>query len=1340
MSTVLEKKEADKRRLLMAMAWHVVPVHNHETYSLAGMTAMPMSRIKALLDEMVKDGTLIKSDELDHRYSGYAFAFSDIETHLEYLLEVRKSPSALNLNRSHTATFFCNGLDNFQRTLIGLPVYYDAKLPLNDKLLDLLVPISYMEEWEDFFYALPKEYRYATLDDVCRTKENNLSMFSDELIRKVFIKDTRLSAEESLQNTHRYAFLKYILPLDFKGFESLKPVSSPHYLANSAIVHQYRGDTDKAIILYEKALKQQKTKLFRNPVYSIFYIWALYCSKWDSGDKAKLNSILKSDEVRIYDEYAVPRLFTTLFTDRDSAPGMVREMCSGQVCRTNAERLWMLFIIKHFHIDAEVNYNEADFVRIFDHPDSTLYQLEYSVDWNGLTLSTDQLKEITGFSPLFPKIAKRERWEMHLRELIDENTPKTKVSSNNRVSSDSRIVYNLDKFGHFHPKLQKARAGNHWTKGRNISLVTFHGGMPEMNDTDQIVSNMVSVESSGSWYGASKIYSLYGNLVFEALAGYPLVFSEENPGMAVEIIKEEPRIIITKTKEERIKIDSNILGGTASGDLVRVKISNYSYRIIRISEKNVNLIVKLCKITDYPSSAESLLMDFISTLSKEVSVHSDLVGQNGEIEKIDADPTIVVLLKPVGDSIQAELLVKPFKDSPPFCMPGKGNATIVGMHGEKKVQAVRNLEEEKHRLERVESWLTPLDADQGDDTFFFEDAYDCLQLLDILREHLDEIRVEWPSGAKYKLTKSVDFNNLSLSVGGVSKWFEIDGEIKIDDGVSLLVSDLIERLKNSKGRFVQLSENEFIAISDKLRRQLLALDSMTSSSKGKMRISPFSIGIIEELEDMGAGLSTDKAFKELIGKINDSACKTYDVPSGLNAQLRPYQSDGYQWLSRLYNWNAGACLADDMGLGKTVQAIALMAANMCNGPSLVVAPASVASNWIKEMNRFSPSLRPLLMNSAADRTAIVEEAAEGDVVVTTYGLLATEALSEKKWNIIVLDEAHNIKNKETKMSKSAMTLDGKFRLLLTGTPVQNHLSEIWNLFQFATPGLLGSYTSFAEKFINPIEKNHDSRRQNHLNRLMKPFILRRTKNEVLDELPQKTEITLNIELSPEETAFYERLRQEAVMRLEEGGAGSAIQALAEITRLRQAACNPKLVYPDIAIESSKTASFLKLAGELIKSKHKALVFSQFTSHLALIRESLEKAGIEYEYLDGTMTIPEREKVVKSFQKGSRPLFLISLKAGGTGLNLTSADYVIHLDPWWNPAIEDQASDRAHRIGQQHPVTVYRLISSGTIEEKIIQLHKTKKSLSDALLDGTNMSHQMTKDEMLALLKDCFEND
>jgi SNF2 family DNA or RNA helicase len=314
-----------------------------------------------------------------------------------------------------------------------------------------------------------------------------------------------------------------------------------------------------------------------------------------------------------------------------------------------------------------------------------------------------------------------------------------------------------------------------------------------------------------------------------------------------------------------------------------------------------------------------------------------------------------------------------------------------------------------------------------------------------------------------------------------------------------------------------------------------------------------------------------------------------------------------------------------------------------------------------------------------------------------------------------------------------MSLQADFRIILTGTPIQNHLGEIWNLFNFINPGLLGSLNYFVDTFIKPGEEA-----RKRLKKLLAPFILRRTKTTVLDELPPKTEIIRKIELSDDERAFYEILRRKALEALagDDGPQGAKhLKTLAEITRLRQACCNPALVEPKLKIESTKLSTFLEIAVELKENGHRALVFSQFVTHLDIVRKAIDKASFTYQYLDGSTPTAKREAAVRNFQKGEGDLFLISLKAGGLGLNLTAADFVIHLDPWWNPAIEDQASDRAHRIGQNRPVTVYRLVAEHTIEEKIIQLHNSKRDLADSLLEGSDQSAKLSLAELMALIKE-----
>jgi SNF2 family DNA or RNA helicase len=311
----------------------------------------------------------------------------------------------------------------------------------------------------------------------------------------------------------------------------------------------------------------------------------------------------------------------------------------------------------------------------------------------------------------------------------------------------------------------------------------------------------------------------------------------------------------------------------------------------------------------------------------------------------------------------------------------------------------------------------------------------------------------------------------------------------------------------------------------------------------------------------------------------------------------------------------------------------------------------------------------------------------------------------------------------------------------TGTPLENHLGELWNLFRFINPGLLGTSDQFNLRFAGPIEKASDKRAElaarTRLRRLTQPFILRRTKAQVLSELPPRTEIVLPVELSAEETALYESLRRDALERiatLEAPQAQKQIQILAEMMKLRRACCNPQLVAPDSGIRSSKLEAFARLVDELLENRHKALVFSQFVDHLTLLRRHLDERGIRYQYLDGATAMHERKRRVDAFQAGDGDLFLISLKAGGVGINLTAADYVIHMDPWWNPAVEDQASDRAHRMGQQRPVTIYRLVARHTIEEGIVDLHRHKRDLADSLLEGTDVAARLSPGDMLEMLQ------
>ena len=358
------------------------------------------------------------------------------------------------------------------------------------------------------------------------------------------------------------------------------------------------------------------------------------------------------------------------------------------------------------------------------------------------------------------------------------------------------------------------------------------------------------------------------------------------------------------------------------------------------------------------------------------------------------------------------------------------------------------------------------------------------------------------------------------------------------------------------------------------------------------------------------------------------------------------------------------------------------------------------------------------------------------MIICSYGLLQhnSELLIDKQWNTIVLDEAQAIKNAQTQRWKAVMKLKGNARIALSGTPIENHLGELWSIFSFINPGLLGSIKSFQNKYSTPIENNQAPDKVLALKTLVSPYILRRIKSEVLTELPPKIEQTIHIEPSEEEVVFYEALRRNAEERMAQLLAeNNRIAVLAEITKLRQACCDSSLVDGAIRLENSKIATFIETVKNIIDNGHKALVFSQFVSFLSIVRQRLEKEGINYHYLDGSSSPAQRKASVQAFQGGDRDLFLLSLKAGGSGLNLTAADYVIHLDPWWNPAVEDQASDRAHRIGQERPVTIYRLIMQNTIEEKIISLHEHKRNLANDLLSGQGVSGKLSNKDLMDLI-------
>ncbi len=566
---------------------------------------------------------------------------------------------------------------------------------------------------------------------------------------------------------------------------------------------------------------------------------------------------------------------------------------------------------------------------------------------------------------------------------------------------------------------------------------------------------------------------------------------------------------------------------------------------------------------------------------------------------------------------------------------------------------------------------------------------------------------------------------LSVNITSGIDWFDVQAVVKFGDQAVPLAE--IKRALRKKRRYVKLADGSIGRLPEEwlIRyKRLFGLAAETHDETNTLRFADFHATMLEALAEEAEQAQADAAFRERVARLKDfRGIAERPLPRGLRGELRPYQVAGYHWLHFLHDYGFGGILADDMGLGKTVQVLAFLLSLRENGhaqaPDLIVVPRSLLVNWQREVEKFTPGLKVLTyFGPQRPDTATF---ADYDLVLTTYGVMRVdnEKLRAYPFHYVVLDESQAIKNPLAKTARAARRLKSDHRLAMTGTPVENNTFELWAQFAFVMPGLLGSLDYFKEEFVKPIEKGQDERMAETLRRLVYPFILRRTKEQVAPELPPRTERVIYCPMEPAQRRFYLKLRDyyrdQLLGLLEtEGLNKSRMKILEGLLRLRQASIHPKLVDPDFRGESGKMEVLLDTLETLRSEGHKALVFSQFVEVLKIVRSELEARGIPYAYLDGSTR--DRQTQVDRFQEDPTvPFFLISLKAGGLGLNLTAADYVIHIDPWWNPAVERQASDRTHRIGQDKPVFIFKLITRESVEEKILQLQEQKKALVEKLI-------------------------
>lgn len=668
--------------------------------------------------------------------------------------------------------------------------------------------------------------------------------------------------------------------------------------------------------------------------------------------------------------------------------------------------------------------------------------------------------------------------------------------------------------------------------------------------------------------------------------------------------------------------------------------------------------------------------------------------------------------------------------------------------------------------------LTPQDNKREPLTFAFSSSEDPSQTIwmwhEFLEHDLPELEhsgwtVQRDSRFSLQIDEVEDWDARIEEEG--NQWFSLVLGVQINGvNVNLLpllldilsqvgsVQDLRKRLDSEPVFLLPATASRWIKVpSDRLKPVFDILielyDRQPLNEEGKLVLSPYQgVQLGGLLNDPGLKWHGSKEMQELYRRLNDfQGIETVEPPENFNADLRPYQQEGLNWLQFLREFHFNGILADDMGLGKTVQTLALLLKEKQTGrmktPCLVVAPTSLMGNWRREALHFAPDLKVLLLHGP-DRHSEFSKIDDHDLILTTYPLIRRDkdVLLKRDFHYVVLDEAQAVKNPKSQTAQTVFLLHGKHRLCLSGTPMENHLGELWSIFHFLMPGFLGTLKQFNQLYRYPIERQGEVMRQDQLRKRLKPFMLRRRKADVVKELPDKNEIVQTVMLENQQRDLYEsiRLAMDAKVRDEinrKGLARSHIMILDALLKLRQVCCDPRLVALPRAREvnqSAKLELLLDMVPEMIEEGRKILIFSQFTKMLAIIEEEFNEMGIEYSKLTGQTR--KRDEAIAKFQDGDVPVFLISLKAGGVGLNLTAADTVIHYDPWWNPAAENQATDRAHRIGQDKTVFVYKLVTENTVEERIIEMQARKKVLADSIYsDKDAQMGGFSVDELTSLL-------
>ncbi len=820
----------------------------------------------------------------------------------------------------------------------------------------------------------------------------------------------------------------------------------------------------------------------------------------------------------------------------------------------------------------------------------------------------------------------------------------------------------------------------------------------------------------------------------ELLAGHPRVIKKGRGGQATIAVRQGALTCELAAVDDGLRFRFAVAGRSVTDQELAECLNGYDVAggraafmredellVARCTEPQRQLLAAMLQSgTHFPAAALPDLLEVLPNVQARLPVQLDEALRG---RPLPGDPRPVLQLRMEGRSLVIQASVRPLPDADAHD-PGEGPETLHVVRNGQPGFFHRSLSEEPAAVLSLLHDLSVPDAGrQGAWLWAIDDPE---RALDVVRA-VDPVvhRVEIDASLPGVVSAATSSLKLVLTSSGVD-WFAVDGHALVD-GAKVPLAALLDAVRDGR-RYVPLGKDRYVHIADALYTQMTAFDM----GEGELpTVGAVHAPLLQQIEDQGGSLQGPASWRAMSERLTTARGLEVPLPDGLLASLRPYQADGFAWLVRQAAWAPGAVLADDMGLGKTVQTIALLLRRRDEGPTLVIAPTSVVHNWAIELERFAPSLR-VARHVGASRQKDLATLGPGDVLLTTYGVMLRDVdiLAERTFGTLVLDEAQAIKGAEGLRVRAARRLQAGFVVALSGTPVENNATELWSLFSVVVPRLLGPLQRFRLRFLGA----HERRRRAALAQVAGPFMLRRTKRLVAPELPEREEVNHVLALSDGHRGLYRQEVRVAMRRIREApGAMARFVTGQELMRLRQLSCDPRLADPGSPHEGPKVAWLRRMLQTVRDSGEQALVFSTYVSLLELARPALEADGLRVAWLTGSTPAAARANEVDRFQAGEADVFLISLRAGGTGLNLTAASYVFILDPWFNPAAEDQAADRAHRIGQKKKVTIYRGVAEGTVESKILELHAHKRDLVDALMDGSGSDAVLSPAELLLVL-------